>query len=48
MIKNIIKSIIYTPGLMFMSWFIASYAEVLCKNLNGNPLSFWNFFTVMI
>ena len=48
MIKNIIKGIIYTPGLMFMSWFLISYIEVLCKNLNGNPLSFWNFFTVMI
>ena len=48
MIKNIIKGIIYTPGLIFMSWFVISYIEVLCKNLENNPLSFWNFFTIFL
>ena len=48
MIKNIIKGILYTPGLIFMSWFIISYFEVLCKNLEGYPLSFWNFFSVFM
>lgn len=46
MIKNIIKGIIYAPGVIFMSWFLASYVEVVCKNLGEVPLSFWNLFSI--
>ena len=48
MIRNIIKGIIYTPGIIFMAWFLISYLEVVCKNLESNPLSFWNFFHIFM
>lgn len=48
MIKNIIKGIIYAPGIIFMSWFILSYCEVLAKNLSGTPLITWNFFSIFM
>lgn len=48
MIKNIIKGIVYAPGVVFVTWFAVSYFEVVCKNLGENPLSFWNFFSVFM
>lgn len=42
------KKILCMPLIAFGVWFAASYIEILSKNLEGCPLSFWNIFTVFM
>ena len=51
MLENIGRAIIglLISGIIFLNvWFIGSYMEVVLKNLDGTPLSFWNIFQIAI
>ena len=48
LMKRFLEVLLYGPGITFMSWFLLSYLEVVCKNLSGYPLTDWNFFSVFM
>lgn len=47
MIKKFTKTIFYLI-IAFDIWFAISYIEVVSKNLENNPLNYWNFFEIFL
>lgn len=42
--RKTIESILAIIAVIFLIWVCISYMEILMNNLNGDSLSFWNFF----
>lgn len=47
MIKNIIKGLFYGSCILFVSWFVISYLDIVLFNLEGGSSShWWNLFNL--
>lgn len=45
---NIIKNILITLTLIFLTWFTISYMEILNTNLESGTIHNWNLFSFFL